>query len=102
MPDPVPAATPDPLKAARREARELRSHLRELAATVTAFLAHLDQAMEGPSTPDRGRGIAALAGQLEMANDSAKHFGLGIDFDDPAFRDPRKPARRRKAEGVKP
>lgn len=76
MPDPAAQ-----LKAARREARELRRHLMEFAATAEFVLAHLDQAMEGPSTPERGRTIARLCGVLEFAKDSAAHFGLGVKLD---------------------
>lgn len=33
-----------------------------------------------PSTPERGREIAELCNRLEFANDSARHFGLGVDL----------------------
>lgn len=45
---------------------------------VSAFLALLDEEMKAPSSPERGKRIAALANKLDMANASARRFTLGI------------------------
>jgi hypothetical protein len=74
---PKPAPTMADLK---RQVRELTRHLKDLTAGVEGFLARLDVEMQGPSTEERGRRIAALRNQLEMANDQARYFGLGVDF----------------------
>lgn len=57
-----------------------QKYLRELTACVRAHLAALDAEMEQPSTANRGRRIAALCNSLELANDRARHFGLGIEL----------------------
>jgi hypothetical protein len=64
----------------KRRVRDLTKHLKDLTASVGGFLARLDIAMEGPSTESRGKRIASLASDLEMANDRARFFGLGIDY----------------------
>jgi hypothetical protein len=89
----------DPLKLARREARELRQHLRALTASVVVFLRDMDLAcaMTGSSPEDRVWKLGVLATKLELANDLAKRFGLGIDFEDPAWKNPMLPRRRKKA-----
>jgi hypothetical protein len=68
------------LKAARKQNREYKHYLSLLTKQVTAFLAQLDVEMSQPSTPERGRRIAQLTGALELANDQAKRYGLGLDF----------------------
>lgn len=57
-----------------------RKHLRTLTGEVAAFLALVDAEMKKPSTPERGRTIARLCNALDMANDQAMHFGLGMGF----------------------
>jgi hypothetical protein len=74
---PKPAPTPADLK---RRVRELTKHLKDLTTCVEVFLARLDVEMEGPSTEERGRRIAELANRLDIANDHARYFGLGVDF----------------------
>lgn len=64
--------TPD-----QRKVRDLRLHLRDLTNTVSGVIGALDHEMKGPSTPVRGRRIAAMCNYLQFANDSARHFGLG-------------------------
>jgi hypothetical protein len=64
-----------------KDERALRKELRDLTTTVSAFLAALDKEMHRPGTPaDRGPRLAKLANGLDMANDSALHFGLGKPF----------------------
>jgi len=60
-----------------REARRLQKELRQFCGSVRLCLSELDKAMENPSTVERGRRIAAIANQLQMAFDGARHFGLG-------------------------
>jgi hypothetical protein len=60
--------------------RKYRNNLREITNAVGFALGELDAAMELPSTVDRGRLIARIANQLDLANDRALHFGLGRDF----------------------
>lgn len=60
------------------EARKYRKALKDLTRTVGLFLWQLDAAMEKPSTVERGKRIAQLCNALEMANDSARHFVLGM------------------------
>lgn len=56
--------------------RNLRAHLRLLTAQVDLFLVEIDQAMQGTSTPDRGKRIAQLCNRLNLTNDIAWRFGL--------------------------
>lgn len=62
----------------RRKARELKKHLTDLTATVTAFLAALDAEMCKTSSADRGRAIAKMSNALNLQNNIAKRFGLGV------------------------
>jgi hypothetical protein len=71
---------PDELKAAKAEAKRLRAHLTGLTQAVARAIKVIDAEMAKPSTPDRGKTIARCTNALEMANDSARYFGLGIDF----------------------
>lgn len=61
-----------------KENRNLRKHLKELSGTVSRVVNLLDAEMKVPSDHGRGRRIAAIVNSLEFANDSAKHFGLGL------------------------
>lgn len=60
--------------------RKLKTHLRELSAAVTDHLRALDAEMKLPSSAERGRRIARLASELDMANDRVRYFALGVDF----------------------
>jgi hypothetical protein len=72
---------PDPTTAdLKRQVRELTRHLKDLTAGVEVFLVRLDVEMKGPSTEARGRRIAELTNRLDIANDSARYFGLGVDY----------------------
>lgn len=62
---------------AKRALRDTRRHLRALTAAVRAFLVALDAEMAKPASPERGRRVARLANDLDLANDAALHFGLG-------------------------
>lgn len=67
------------LRALLRDAKRTREHLATLTGAVLAHLGRLDVEMALPSTPERGKRIAALSNTLDQANDAARYFGLGID-----------------------
>lgn len=57
-----------------------RKHLVELTKDVAAFIKIMDSLIQSPSTPERGKRIARAVNQMEILNDSALHFGLGMSF----------------------
>ena len=67
------------LKRLKRENAELKKYLHNVATIVAQSIATLDVAMKGPTTPERGKTIAAVCNTLEYANDSMIVFGLKID-----------------------
>jgi hypothetical protein len=54
-----------------------RKYLRELTAAVSTHIDALDAEMLRPTANERGKRVAILCNALEMANDQARHFGLG-------------------------
>jgi len=60
--------------------REVRRHLKELTQNVAVALARIDAVMDQPESNERGEMIAAIVNDLELANDSAMRFGLGMSF----------------------
>lgn len=40
----------------------------------------IDELMKLPSSPEKGKRIAKVCNEMEAANDSARYFGLGIDY----------------------
>lgn len=64
----------------KRELNKIKNHLKELTESVSGFLVRIDAEMKKPSTPERGKVIAGLSNALEIANDSARYFGLGVDY----------------------
>lgn len=64
----------------KREESKYRRALVDLTVAVAKHLKALDDEMKKPSSPERGRRIARLAGNLEMANDRVRYFALGIDW----------------------
>lgn len=60
--------------------KELRQRLKALTAAVMKTIAAIDAEMKRPSTPDRGKRIAAITNALEIENDKARYFGLGVDY----------------------
>lgn len=67
-------------KKQKRDMRNQRTHLKALTDHVLRHLVWLDEEMRKPESPERGKRMAALANVLEIANDSARYHGLGIDF----------------------
>ena len=59
-----------------KTARQYRSDLDLLTKQVTLYLAKLDHLMSQPSSDQRGRDIAKLSNELQLANDIAIRFGL--------------------------
>ena len=67
-------------KQLKAELRKKTHYLRDLTKTVRHFLAAFDETMKETTSVDRGRKLATLCNGLSMANDSARYFGLGIDY----------------------
>ena len=62
------------------EAREYKKHLKQLTSAVFVYLAQMDRVMTAPDSHARGQEIARLTNALELENDMARHFGLGISL----------------------
>jgi hypothetical protein len=75
-----PKKLPTDLPSARREIRQLRKDLADLVRSVSSCLVLIDKEMATESSPARGRRIATILNAMEMANDRARFFGLGIDY----------------------
>lgn len=58
---------------------EVRRHLITLTNGVLGFLPRLDALMKGAPGMTRVKAVATLCNELEMANDKARYFGLGVD-----------------------
>lgn len=69
-----------PITPEQREVRNLKKHLRGLTAQVMTTIAAIDRIMKMPESPTRGKLMAEAMNALEMSNDGARYFGLGIDF----------------------
>lgn len=54
-----------------------RKYLESITKSVMLSINNLDDLMQQPSTVERGRAIAKVINDLELANDCARHFGLG-------------------------
>lgn len=65
---------------AEREVRQLRVELRKLANATTIALDAMDAEMKTPSDVNRGKRIAAILNELNLAHDGARHFGLHESF----------------------
>lgn len=65
-------------KTTKRE-RELKKYLTSITMNVRAFVALLDVEMLKPSDHAKGKRIAALRNELELKNDIAMRFGLGLE-----------------------
>lgn len=62
-----------------RELREQQRLFKALGQNVIAFLAQMDVLMLQESTVERGKKIARICSDLELANDAAMRFGLGLE-----------------------
>jgi phosphate uptake regulator len=63
-----------------RDHRKVKKYLTDLTRSVRQYLTALDKVMAERESVERGRKIARLAGALELANDHARYFGLGVDW----------------------
>lgn len=64
----------------KKEIRELKKCLKLLTAEFAKCLALLDIEMQKPESYERGKRIAEIWNKMKFDNDSALHFGLGIDL----------------------
>jgi hypothetical protein len=74
----------------KRQNRNLKRHLKDLVNSTQIFLDNMDIVMKRPSTPERGEMIAKQCNDLDMANQIARHFGLGVPFKDKSLNPPKK------------
>ena len=58
--------------------KELRKRLKNLEASVHYFLAQMDVVMLTADSHARGKVIANLCNELDMQNQIAARFGLGV------------------------
>lgn len=54
--------------------------MKDLTHSVSIALRQLDLVMKMPSSELRGRLVAKISNDLEMRNDAALHFTLGLSF----------------------
>ena len=69
--------------------RKYRRGLRDLTEAVSAALRMLDAEMKLPTSPERGSRIARICNGLQMSNDCAKRFALGLDWNGRPFKETR-------------
>lgn len=69
-----------PITPEQREIRKLKKHLRGLTMQVMTTIAAVDRHMTMAESNVRGKLVSEAMNALEMSNDSARYFGLGIDF----------------------
>jgi len=63
-------------KSLKTENRELKKHLKELTKTVKVCVRALDSEMKKPSDYERGKRVALICNELELANNISLRFGL--------------------------
>lgn len=61
--------------------REYKKALLNLTAELNRGLRQIDVEMTKHESPERGKNIALISNNLDMALDSALHFTLGWSFD---------------------
>ncbi len=61
-------------------ARLMREHLKELTEAVRHHVVVLDAEMKQPASLARGKRIGSLVSALELVNDMARRFGLGLNW----------------------
>lgn len=64
-----------------KRANEYKRHLANLVQENIRILRELDRVGKMPPTVERGRALAKVANDLEMALDRAGHFGLGFSLE---------------------
>lgn len=68
------------LRKLRKDCRDRKRELEQIVKDIEAFLQALDAEMKRPSSPERGRRVAALSNALEMRKDVIRFGVLDIDF----------------------
>jgi len=71
---------PERLRLAIKSRNELKRYLESLTNAVGLCLKAFDTEMGKPSDIERGKRIAKICNALELENDQARYFGLGIDY----------------------
>lgn len=59
---------------------EYKKWLKRLTQAVDKALDAIDEEMKKPSSNERGKRIAQICNFLNLENDAAKHFGLGMSL----------------------
>lgn len=73
---PISQAEAEKLK---RENRKLKEHIKKLTQAAVIVIEGIDWLMsETPATPERGSRIARLSNLLDLENDGAMHFAVGV------------------------
>lgn len=67
----------DLLNQQRKDYRELKKALIEMAEKVGLSIYALDEVMKEPESAKRGKRVAAILNYLDMGNDSLMHITLG-------------------------
>lgn len=73
----MPRATAKTTKALKQPERK---QVVALTNAVLAFIAQMDAVMKEPHSDDRDKRLARLINALEIENDMARYFALGVDF----------------------
>lgn len=73
-----PTIPADNAKAWRAEARRQKKGVQDLTNAVTHAINQMEVLMKQPSTVERGRAIAKVLNELDLANDTARHFLLDV------------------------
>lgn len=62
-----------------RDSRKYKKHLKDLTVEVNTCLEAIDKVIKKFPFHDCGRLVAQITNALEMENDRARYFGLGIN-----------------------
>lgn len=62
------------------EAKKYRKYLVTLTDQVRAYIAQVDALMKSSHSGQRDSSLAKLSNALEIENDKARYFGLGVDY----------------------
>ena len=63
-----------------KEVNKFKKHLKTLTTEVAKGLTLLDTEMQKQESYERGKRIAKICNKMKFDNDSALHFGLGVDL----------------------
>lgn len=65
----------------KQETIKFKKSLKILTNEIAKSLSYLDLEMKKPGSHERGKRIAKIWNKMKFDNDSALHFGLGVDLD---------------------